>query len=364
MLCPSSQLTSPKELLAPITSAAELPSHPALSTPYNEKGLPEMIQNTEDALHREQRILWKMKALFTEFRGDAVWAPVGMFHTGFDDMLLGSHRMSASSATLSTDPVPNTGTVEGSALDVDAELSIPDQPIDDIPMIDDAPADEIIVSRAGNTIEIVQENTNGAVEHATNGDITQENNIPTTNGTTSEAPDAPMLDPTEDPSDDIQHGDGDNDSSAPSHRMTTRARAQEPTHSPTPSLSPQIHPFFEFPNSAIPDANLGLPIHMADQTRNALISYISKQEEIVRSYKELHEGLLKALEMRTNVWNWTRAEGHEGEMSDHEDWVDLEAWGIEEKDFRKGMLEDEGEEAEEERRKRVPRRVGRAANKD
>jgi hypothetical protein len=157
--------------------------------------------------------------------------------------------------------------------------------------------------------------------------------------------------------------DGDNDSPAPSHRMTTRARAQEASRSPTPSIgSPQIHPYFSFPTSAIPDANLGLPINMADETRHALISYISKQEEIVRSYIELHTGLLKALEMRTNVWNWTRAEGHEGEMSDHEDWVDLERWGIDPKDFRKGMLEEDGDDAaEEERRKRVPRRVGRAA---
>jgi hypothetical protein len=334
-----------------------------------------MIRKTEDALHREQRILWKMKALFTEFRGDAVWAPVGMFHTEFDDVLLGTHRMSASSATLSTNPVATEGGAESAVGDAEPDTSLPEQ-IEDVPMVDNTALQQRlsagVINGANNTTGPVPERADRSAEHTTNGNVLHESSEthgnPATNGMTVEPQDAPMLDPTTEPSDDtLPNADGDNDSPAPSHRMTTRARAHEPTHSPTPSFgSPQIHPFFAFPSTAIPDANLGLPIHMADETRHALISYISKQEEIVRSYTEIHSGLLKSLEMRTNVWNWTRAEGHEGEMSDHEDWVDLERWGIERKDFRKGMVEDDGDEAvEEERRKRVPRvGRGRAAAKD
>jgi hypothetical protein len=335
-----------------------------------------MIRKTEDALHREQRILWKMKALFTEFRGDAVWAPVGMFHTEFDDVLLGTHRMSASSATLSTNLLVTEGAAGSAVDDAEPDTSLPEQPAEDVPMTDDAAVEGRMVTAATNgaihTADAAPERARRPAGHTTNGDGPHESSethdISVANGTMTEPPDAPMLDPTAEPSDDtLPNADGDNDSSAPSHRMTTRARAHEPTHSPTPSFgSPQIHPFFAFPSTAIPDANLGLPIHMADETRHALISYISKQEEIVRSYTEIHAGLLKSLEMRTNVLNWTKAEGHDGEMSDHEDWVDLERWGIERKDFRKGMVEDDGDEAvEEERRKRVPRvGRGRAAAKD
>jgi hypothetical protein len=362
------QLTTTTDLLAPLTSAAELPTHPALSVPYNEKGLPEMIRKTEEALHQEQRILWKMKALFTEFRGDAIWAPVGMFHTEFDDVILGTHRMSTSSATLSTNPIATEGAAESAAGELEADTGLREEPAEDAPMTDDVPVERDFGAPMNNgaaiSAEPAAEAAHDTAEHTTNGDAIETNDHTITNGTLSEAQDAQMLDTTEPSEGTLPIADGDNDSPAPSHRMTTRARAQGPTRSTTPGSlgSPQIHPFFAFPTSAIPDANLGLPINMADETRHALISYISKQEEIVRSYTELHSGLLKALEMRTNVWNWTRAEGHEGEMSDHEDWVDLERWGIDQKDFRKGMLEEDGDDAaEEERRKRVPRRVGRAA---
>jgi hypothetical protein len=66
--------------------------------------------------------------------------------------------------------------------------------------------------------------------------------------------------------------------------------------------------------------------------------------------------------MRENVWKWTRAEGHVGEMSDNEDWVDLEAWGIDARDGRvkyvKGQVEEEQVDEEEERRGKGVRRAG------
>ena len=118
-----------------------------------------------------------------------------------------------------------------------------------------------------------------------------------------------------------------------------------------------------FPAEAIPDARMGLPQNMADESTLALSTFISKQEEIVRQLRELHSGLLKAYKMRKDVWKWTRAEGHVGEMSDNEDWVDMEEWGIDPRDtcikYTKGQQEEDQVDEEEERRGKRVRRAGK-----
>jgi len=50
--------------------------------------------------------------------------------------------------------------------------------------------------------------------------------------------------------------------------------------------------------------------------------------------------------MKDTVWEWCNAEGHVGEMSDGEDWVDEGAWGLAEGELKKG--EDEIEEGDAE----------------
>lgn len=370
------------ELLAPLTAASELPTHPTLSLPYREKGLPELIRNAEDMLHREQRVLWKMKRLFTEMRGDSQWAPVGLFHTPYDDTVLGIHRGSTSSAAILAELPQGQQFQEPSNVNAGAQAQQEDAQM----------ADNVTISIEHTT------NGSGAVENGLEPEDaeTKDHAIPTTNGTTPNgmsgnhvtngatltAKDATMEDiglaqTIEEGGDQAETGTsvGDADSTAtPAHRMTTRAQANQSTRTPSLARSaspgssvPFIHPFYQFPPSVVRDqrANVGLPPQMADEARLALTTYISKQEEIVRSCKEMHSGLLKAMEMRTNVWNWTKAEGHIGEMSDNEDYVDLEEWGIDPRDTRikyvKGQQEDEQEAEEQERVKRNPRRVGRAA---
>ena len=126
---------------------------------------------------------------------------------------------------------------------------------------------------------------------------------------------------------------------------------------------PAVDPFYSFPTEAIPDPRMGLPQNIADESTLAFSTYISKQEEIVRQLQELHAGLLRALRMRQDVWKWTRAEGHVGEMSDNEDWVDMEEWGIDPRDTRikytKGQQEEDQVDEEEERRGKRVRRAGR-----
>lgn len=333
-------------------------------------------------LHREQRVLWKMKWLFTEMRGDSQWAPVGLFHTPYDDTILGIHRGSISSGAISAEVPQVQQFQEPSNANAVAEAQQ-----EDAQMANDVTTSIEPATNVSGVVENGQEpqdveikdhallSTNGATPNGTSGNHC-------TNGTTLTAEDATMGDDglaqtIEEGGEHAETGTsvGDADPTAtPAHRMTTRAQANQSTRTPSLARSvspgssvPFIHPIFQFPPSVVKDlrSNVGLPAQMADEARLALTTYISKQEEIVRSCKEMHSGLLKAMEMRTNVWNWTKAEGHVGEMSDNEDYVDLEEWGIDPRDARikyvKGQQEDEQEAEEQERVKRNPRRVGRAA---
>ena len=141
-----------------------------------------------------------------------------------------------------------------------------------------------------------------------------------------------------------------NESQPAPHRMTTRAQAQAlsdnsassrtRTASPASFVPPVIHPLYQMPDSAHPDRDLGLPAHEAEETRRILITYVQKQEEVVRGAAKLYEGLLRADRMRKTVFKWCKAEGHIGEMSDGEDWYDKEEWGLEE-DLKKGHDDEE-----------------------
>ncbi|KAI4217886.1 MAG: hypothetical protein L6R40_008816 [Gallowayella cf. fulva] len=175
-----------------------------------------------------------------------------------------------------------------------------------------------------------------------------------------------------------------NTPTVPSHSMTTRARARSPqtppSPSPTPSDSasiPTIHPWFLAPETSLPDRDLGLPVQEAEETRRLLLLYVQKQEHVVRQLQTLYNGLQRADRLRREVYRASKAEAHlkdDGkgnvvtEMSDGEDWYDVEDWGLgkgELKVQKDGLLglekgKDEVEDAEEEgrrggRRRRVNR---------
>lgn len=172
----------------------------------------------------------------------------------------------------------------------------------------------------------------------------------------------------------------DDVSPEPPRRMTTRAQANQATapnphqgsmQSSTPSLSGTIpsasdtdnslfepHPLFLLPQSIRVDRSCGIPQHEADETRHLLWAYIQKQEVTVRLLTETLEMLRKAHRMKEEVWEWCKAEGHLGEMSDGEDWYDGEQWGLAPgEELRKGADEDEVEvEESRERGKRGRRR--------
>jgi hypothetical protein len=150
----------------------------------------------------------------------------------------------------------------------------------------------------------------------------------------------------------------------PPRRMTTRAqtnagqpqqdpeseRASPSTSSDTLSSLPTPHPLYLVPESVRPDVNFGLPPNEAEDTRRLLWSYVQKQEETVRGFEHMLETLLRACRMKEDVFEWCKAEGHVGELSDGEDWYDREKWGLAEgEDLKKGADEDDIEPVEESR---------------
>ncbi|PGH19121.1 hypothetical protein AJ80_04199 [Polytolypa hystricis UAMH7299] len=166
--------------------------------------------------------------------------------------------------------------------------------------------------------------------------------------------------------------EGEHSSPEPPRRMTTRAQAnasnpQPPNQSDSPGLSDATtrsgspadtdislltpHPLYYLPTSPNLDRLCGLPPLEADETRRLLWSYIQKQEETVRGFARMYDMLLKSLRMKDEVWEWCKAEGHVGEMSDGEDWYDKERWGLGEgEDLKKGADEDEVDVITEETR--------------
>lgn len=153
-------------------------------------------------------------------------------------------------------------------------------------------------------------------------------------------------------------------------RRITRALAAEgatpqiaspPPTSPTLSIqSPSLlepHPFFLLPQSLAtyhaPHPSHPLPLHLAHsglppdellETRKLLSLYIQKSEETIRGLESIYAKLVKAKRRRDLVWEWCVAEGHVGEMSDGEDWIDVDRWGLTREELRKGRDEDQGGE--------------------
>ncbi|KIW13425.1 hypothetical protein PV08_08613 [Exophiala spinifera] len=160
-------------------------------------------------------------------------------------------------------------------------------------------------------------------------------------------------------------------------RRITRALAAEHTTSTitSPPLSPnstastvdssllQADPLFLLPpslaaNHRVPNSlsRLGLPVEEFLETRRLLSMYIQKQEESVRGFEAVLGKLIKAKRMRDQVWEWCKTEGHVGEWSDGEDWVDAEAWGLAPDELKKGKDEEEVEGQEDTGRKGKRRR--------
>lgn len=298
-----------------MTSAADLPNHPALSVAYTSTHLTDLANEAGALSRKEQVTNSRAKTLFVKLLGDSSFAPSAL-------------------AAMGNAPFHDQWSNGVARREEDAEAAR-----------GDAEVQERTVSDRDVDMEDV-ERINGAQRNGTNGDIDEggaNGTEPATNGTLH---DTDMEKGTE-------NGDGADDASdtasqQTAHRMTTRARAQAAS-TPSPPLSPlsgvnAVHPLFTFSADSLPDRDLGIPQHEAEETRMLLMAYVQKQEEVARATTDLYRGLLQADRMRQDVFKWSKAEGHVGEMSDGEDWYDNEEWNLDQ-DLAKGRDEEDDETA-------------------
>lgn len=371
------------DLLAPLTSAAELPDHPTLSKPFTSKTLTELTRYAGEMVQKEKQSLWRIKHLLTRLSGDSTWIPCESVETESDFNLFIDERDrhageilekavsrddgdQVSTGTLVSEereqPIglltmeahsENSGQANGSqipekpSIDEDVVMTLP---IDSTGRAEkeasgkskDARQDVLQEQGPGNTIK------QAPVEGEMEVDEAQKTSLEDYNEGQTQ--------PTEE--DEGPEGDTEDQDGLPApHRMRTRAQAQAAsdnivpsrTRSMTPDSSNDllIHPYFLAPRSSRGDRNVGLPQHEAEETRRLLQLYIQKQEEVCRGAQRVYEGLLKADRYRKLVMKWAKAEGHVGlnrDMSDGEDWYDKEEWGLDE-DLKKGQDEEEEDAA-------------------
>ena len=81
------------ELLAPLTSAADLPTHPSLSIPYRSNTLTDMTDQACKMVHREKKSLWAVKNLLTKFRGDDAFISCGLLNADIDNVLFNTEHI-------------------------------------------------------------------------------------------------------------------------------------------------------------------------------------------------------------------------------------------------------------------------------
>ena len=338
------------ELLAPLTSAADLPNHPSMSIPYKSSTLSDMVQHASEMLHRERRTLWNSKQLLTSLRGDATWIPCGALNSDLDNVIFDTgpiYREIIESEIREN----STSAKKPTLVNGEASVQLPTQTKNRDPSLNASLAE----TRRSSKEKIYE-----AAESHSSGDRPSGLGAGSTATATATATADAAIDKQKE-SDSVDNKEGnveikEESLSAAPHCMQTRARAQAKsentassrTRSPSAAsrTPPVVHPLFLMPASAYPDRNFGLPPGEAEDTRRMVTLYVQKQEEVCRSAEKLYVGLLKANRMRKTVFKWCKAEGHVGEMSDGEDWYDKEDWGLDE-DLRKGQEEEEDEKDKE-----------------
>jgi len=367
------------DILAPLTSVTDLPTHPTLSRPFTSKALSELVIQGRDLMQKENAALWRAKPLLTKLVGDNTWAPCGLMTAPDDqDALLFTdttsfftNRLRQPTADAAAAPKVNgddttnaANATEGAKQETthaqpEAQMQKPDVQMDGTqkeerlkePSTDgEAPRDERQEKNA--------ENAPAANAGKPNGDLADDETEKADQRANGEpkpanaaSADVEMTDP---PAPNASEQANASAPSAPQQEQPPQPNAPAanntsviPNGLPNPfddDEDPFIHPLFRLPPQAHPDRNFFLPEQEANEVRRLLLLYVQKQEEICRGARRLYEGLLRAERLRKTVWQWSKAEAHCGanrDMSDGEDWYDKEEWGLTE-DLKKG--EDEVEE--------------------
>jgi hypothetical protein len=337
-------------LLRPLTAASELPHHPTLRIPFESAALTKMAEEAEEMLRRERANLWKAKRVLQRFRGDADWAPCGMFDTEDGDRLLDGETATEDIGSIGLSAVTDRMTVDGEGPAPNGVAGIEAHDFEGAgdptraPEHDEEDKSHAVVTNGTAPVELSTE-----AEQLPNGHETS-NGVPVADQPMeNNGPSLAHLSTIIDRDTAAASDAGSGSAMTNTHAMTTRRRARSPSSeaaaldlpsspSPSDSLStPAIHPWFVAPSTSVSDRDLGLPILEAEEARRLLLLYVQKQEQIVRSLESLFQGLQKSDRLRRFVYKACKADGHvvpDGkgnfvtEMSDGEDWHDVADWGI------------------------------------
>ncbi|EXJ77420.1 hypothetical protein A1O3_09646 [Capronia epimyces CBS 606.96] len=381
-----------EELLCPLKHPAELATHPTLSLPFLDSALPNLVKSTEETLREERANLWRAKNLNRRFMGDESWMPLESVEGPEDwDMFepkpklpLEQHANKKRKRGVQHETSQNGINGHGHAVeDEPSGTKTLDAHISNQPGLEGIQSQEA----SGNNRELgisAQEQADATTETppSTNGahvtgnhtssqsDIVEEPRLEHAKGSKDETSETMDLHADE-------QGDADDEGYTQPTRRITRALAAEHNTSTaaTPPSSPdstassidssllRADPLFLLPptlatNQRVPPilSRLGLPVEEFMETRRLLMLFIQKQEESVRAYEAVLGKLTKAKRMREKLWEWCRTEGHVGELSDGEDWIDAEAWGLAPDDLKKGKDEEDVEGQEDTGRKGKRRR--------
>ncbi|PKS11433.1 hypothetical protein jhhlp_003196 [Lomentospora prolificans] len=363
-----------ERILAPLTSVTDLANHPSLATAYNSKSLTQLANQASELMRKEQHALSKVKKLMTGFCGDYTWIPCGLL-VGPNDIELyrdDSAFQDFIRERLLTEAKPNTSspatlngakktTVNGTST---AATGLPTKDsegkaaaVEDITM-GDAGGPQVEKSdtdkEPGDTETLDKESKADKPREGTGPD-----KLEVLNSTGASAEPALTANPSEKLTNSEESGKADTGSrkaaenavemkdadSTSSNSESNNSRANVEVRQRSASADADsddfpVHPFFAPPSYPRSDKDMGLPENEAEHVRQLLSHYVQKQEEVCRGAIKLYFNLLKADRLRHEVFKWSKAEGHVGELSDGEDWYDMEEWKLTE-DLKKGQDEEE-----------------------
>ncbi|KAK6344490.1 hypothetical protein TWF696_008125 [Orbilia brochopaga] len=311
-------------LLAPAVEPKDIPNHPALSIPYKSRHLTDLCAQALDIISAEHKHLVTIKRLLTYFLGDDPWVTGDkMESTVIPKYIQEAQRMIDDRERSKAPAGGGSGT---QATEPQTQSTLPDK---DVEMVDS--------EKPGENAE----------------------------KSTARAPAKSPIPKMEHPSppDGFPETTGDSSTSAQT-RSAGAAASNPPAGPPEPHSAPVTNTVipatlpagvdpYEIVNSTDPwfypparddeARNFGLPAQEAEEARQLLLLAVQKEEEFIRGLERVRAMLLKADRQRKQVWDWCRADGAP-ELSDGEDYVDLEYWGLKEGDLIKGSAEEEEEE--------------------
>ncbi|KAH0603684.1 uncharacterized protein H6S33_007343 [Morchella sextelata] len=319
------------KILAPLESAADLPSHPSLAHIYTTTTLNELLQQSLDKLCEEHAHTMKLKNLLTIFLGDDPYVNLEKMTWDNEDYLSQARERTQQLLRELAGPAPDADSARGSVSGPSPSTAT--KPTEADTDMADADADEH--------------------EHEQEQEQEQEN------GASSATLEYAAPPPDDDPDATQEYKMEEILPDSPPRRMTTRSTQQAAGGSPpaaaaaAAAAAPEVDAFF-FPPDYSVDRDFGLPPAEAEDTRCLLSTAVQRQDEFLRGLGKVRDGLLRAERLRKGVWGWCRAMegtreylgGGEVEevvgvaLSDGEDWYDGEAWGLEEA-LEKGKEEEE-----------------------